>query len=108
MSPANQQPVQIEIKLDQPYYYNSFEPIVASFERISTYSSQLTSGAIILTTQYDNVLIEDTGSNENGRKATTGKSAADLPVLSFSFSPTTEADTAKYVVNLKPTLSFTF
>jgi len=62
------QPIRIELKLDSDYIYDSTKNIVVVFKNIQNLASELRSGNIIVMTKYNNMIIDDTGTDETNRK----------------------------------------
>lgn len=53
-------------------------------------------------TKYNNMIIDDTGTDETNRKVQTTQYAEDLTIISFEFQPLNEAEEATYKITLKP------
>ena len=90
------QPIRIELKLDSSYIYDSTKNIVVVFKNIQNLASELRSGNIIVMTKYNNMIIDDTGTDETNRKVQTTQYAEDLSIISFAFHPLNEAEEASY------------
>lgn len=83
------------------------EPVKISFPNIKNFPEDLNSGVVRVRTLYDSVVLDDSGTTEQGRKATTGLAAKFMAASSYSLTyfPTTESESATYEVKLIPTLS---
>lgn len=98
------QPIRIELKLDSDYIYDSTKNIVVVFKNIQNLASELRSGNIIVMTKYNNMIIDDTGTDETNRKVQTSQYAEDLTPVTTEFWPVNESEEATYKMILKPTL----
>ena len=63
---------------------------------------ELTTGSITITTSYDNVVLDNTGSDETNRKFVTTVAPSTLVFSDFKFIPFTECEIANYSLTIKP------
>ena len=81
------------------------EPVKFRFTDIVSFSSELSSGVITVRSIYDNVVLDDSGTSEENRKATTGVESQQLLIESgggLSYVPTTEGERANYTLKIRP------
>ena len=95
------QPIRIELKLDSDYNYDANKNIVVVFKNIQNLASELRSGNIIVMTKYNNMIIDDTGTDETNRKVQTSQYAEDLAIVGVEFYPLNESEEATYKITLK-------
>lgn len=83
------------------------DPIVVSIPNVKNFAEDLNSGVIRVRTLYDAVTLDDSGTTEENRKATSGLAANFLDAANYSmtFLPTTEGELANYEIKLIPTLN---
>lgn len=67
------QPIKIDAVLDKELrVVPGMLPVNFRFPHIISFSSELSSGVITVRSIYDNVVLDDSGTSEENRKATTG------------------------------------
>lgn len=81
-------------------------PLYLTFYNVLNFNAERTSGVVTVTTYYDSVILDQSGSNELNRKAETSFVAHSLTIADFSFTPINEGEIANYTVVIIPTYTF--
>ena len=82
------------------------DPLIFVFPHVTNFNEELSSGVIVVKATYDGVVLDDSGNGEENRKAETSSQSSLLSFSGFTFTPTTEGQTANYSVTLEPSQSF--
>ncbi|EAR83210.3 hypothetical protein TTHERM_01002750 (macronuclear) [Tetrahymena thermophila SB210] len=97
----------VKIKLDDYLYVvDGMQPVIISIPHVKNIGPQLSTGVVVVSTQYDQVTLDESGTTTTNRKATTGVSAQVLKVKNFSYSPLNEGQIATYTIQLYPNYNF--
>jgi len=83
------------------------QPIIVSIPNVKNFAEDLNSGVVVVRTLYDAVVLDDSGTTETNRKATSGLAAKlfDASNYTLTFYPTTEGSLGTYEIKLIPTLN---
>lgn len=96
-------PATIKITLDQELEISpGMEPVRLFFPKIKNFNPELSSGVVKVTTSYDGLNIDDSGSDETNRKAATTKEATVLVTSAFDYFPRNEGNVATYRFTMAP------
>ncbi|CAD8148432.1 unnamed protein product [Paramecium octaurelia] len=82
------------------------EPVIVTILNVRNFNEDKNSGVIVVQTIYDAVVLDDSGTTETNRKATSGLKATFMTNTQYSllYYPLTEGVQATYELTLKPTL----
>jgi len=90
------QPI-IEIYIDEALTIEpGMEPVRIMLPHIMNFNAELSSGVVKVTTSFDGLVIDESGTDESNRKATTSKTAALLASCSVAYEPKNEGNVARY------------
>ena len=93
----------IQIYLDEKLEIEpGMEPVRIEFPHIFNFNAELSSGVVKVTTSYDGLNLDESGTDETNRKATTSKEAKVLTVTSFDYYPRNEGNMATYKFSFQP------
>lgn len=81
------------------------EPIRITFPHIKNFNAELSSGVIVVTTYYDGLVLDESGSDSTNRKAVTSKEALPLSVTSFDYYPRNGGNIARYTFTIAPVVN---
>ena len=96
----------IQIYLDERLDIEpGMEPVRLVFPHIMNFNAELSSGVVKVTTSYDGLTLDESGSDESNRKAVTSKEARVLAVTSFDYYPRNEANVATYKFKFTPVVN---
>jgi hypothetical protein len=96
----------IQIFLDKRFEVEAGqEPIRLHFPHIKNFNAELSSGVVKVTTYFDGLVLDESGSEETNRKCFTVKTAAVLAVSNFDYYPRNEGNIATYKFRMTPTIA---
>lgn len=81
------------------------EPVKVTFPQIKNFNAELSSGVISVSTYYDGLVLDESGSDVSNRKAITSKEALPLSVTSFNYYPKNEGSPARYLFTIAPVVN---
>jgi hypothetical protein len=81
------------------------EPIRITFPQIKNFNAELSSGVVTVSTYYDGLVLDESGSDVSNRKAITSKEALPLTVSSFDYYPRNEGSPARYMFTIAPVVN---
>ena len=75
---------------------DGMQPVMVTVPHVRNFNSQLNSGAVVVRTIYDGVILDESGTTETNRKALTGLPAYNLKFTGFTFYPKNMGQAATY------------
>lgn len=84
-------------------------PIVVRIPNVRNFNEDLYSGVVVVSTMYDGVVLDASGTTDTNRKALTGAAASFLTTntqYSLTFYPLNEGQLATYDITIIPVLAF--
>ncbi len=78
------------------------QPVIITIKNVKNISPELNSGVVIVKTEYDNVILDESGTTNDNRKVITGVAARTLYVNSFDFFPKNEGQSSTYTITITP------
>ncbi|EGR30460.1 hypothetical protein IMG5_131340 [Ichthyophthirius multifiliis] len=101
---ANQESLAVvKIILDDYLYVeDGMEPVIISIKNVKNISPELNSGVVVVKTEYDQVILDESGSTNENRKVITGVAARTLYIHSFNYYPRNEGQSSTYIIDLVP------
>ena len=96
----------VSIVLDQRLDIEpGMEPVRITFPQIKNFNAELSSGVVSVSTYYDGLVLDESGSDVSNRKAITSKEALPLTVSSFDYYPKNEGGPARYLFTIAPVVN---
>ena len=83
------------------------DPVRIMLPHITSFNAELSSGVVKVTTSYDGLTIDESGSDGTGRKAVTSKVAVLLPSCTMSYEPKNEGNIASYTFDFTSIIGVT-
>jgi len=81
------------------------QPVRLAFPHIFNFNAELSSGVVKVATNYDGLVLDESGADESNRKAVTSKEARLLSVSFFDYFPRNEANVATYLLRFRPVVN---
>ena len=96
----------VNIYLDQQLDIEpGMQPVRITFPHIKNFNAELSSGVVVVTTFYDGLVLDESGSDSTNRKAVTSKEALPLSVTAFDYYPRNGGNIARYTFTMAPVVN---